>query len=229
MPESLRIDQEDPVGTPARVRVKICGLTSKEDSLQAIQAGADALGFNFYPPSKRALMPASAFPWIAELPPGPSLVAVVVNPDGQLLRQILEAGIFDFVQFHGDETPADCAGSSLPWIKALPAVGKIHEASASYATPWILFDAVAGPGEYGGTGKVADWEAVAVTRQSLPDKNIFLAGGLNPENVRSAVEVARPFAVDVAGGVESAPGKKDTIRMREFIRAAQAVTLAASP
>lgn len=229
MPESLRIDSEDPVGSRARVRVKICGLTSTEDSLQAIEAGADALGFNFYPPSKRALSPADAFPWIAELPDGPSRVAVVVNPDARLLRQILEAGIFDLVQFHGDETPSDCAASSLPWIKALPATGAMNETAASHLTPWILFDAVAGAGEYGGTGEVADWKAVAASRLALPEKKIFLAGGLNPENVQEAVEVVRPFAVDVAGGVESAPGKKDEVRMRDFIRAAQTVTLAPNP
>ena len=212
------------------MRVKICGITNEADALSAIEAGADALGFNFWPRSRRALIPPEhAFhvpEWIGALgQTGVRRIAVVVNAGEELLRAIEQSGAFDAVQFHGDESPGDCAHCGLPWWKALPA-GKgggpaFHDGGFSAAEAWVI-DAPAPPGIYGGTGTPGDWSIAADVIRENPGRLIYLAGGLRPENVAEAIRIARPGGVDVAGGVEGTdPRRKDPVKIRDFVRAAK--------
>jgi phosphoribosylanthranilate isomerase len=203
------------------LRTKICGLTTPEDAEVAIQGGADALGFNLYPGSKRYIDLAGARDWIFQLKGRVDRVAVVVNATSQELAAIRDSGCFEFIQFHGDETPEFCAaeGGDL-WIRAVRVkdAESIRQA-ASYDTPYLLFDAWSGNG-YGGTGMRLDWDTIRDYVLATPERRIILAGGLTPHNVRDAVRIVRPYAVDVASGVELEPGRKDEYLVREFIRLA---------
>ncbi len=202
------------------VRVKICGITSEEDARMCKQAGADALGFNFYRGSKRYLDPAEALPWIRDLGHAVTRVAVVVNPSEELLRELREAGCFEAIQYHGDESPTFCdwVGFS-PWIKAFRVRSEASlQSVALYETPNLLLDAFV-EGAYGGTGTRLDWDMVRDYVAANPGPRYILAGGLTVDNVRQAVRIVRPHAVDVAGGVELTPGKKEEYLVREFIRA----------
>lgn len=202
------------------VRVKICGITSEEDARMCTQAGADALGFNFYQGSKRYLNPAEALPWIRDLGHAVARVAVVVNPSEELLRELREAGCFEAIQYHGDESPTFCdwAGFS-PWIKAFRVRSETSlQTVGDYETSNLLLDAFV-EGAYGGTGTRLDWDMVRDYVVANPGPRYILAGGLTVYNVRQAVRIVRPHAVDVAGGVELTPGKKEEYLVREFIRA----------
>jgi phosphoribosylanthranilate isomerase len=205
---------------------KICGITTREDALVALAAGAGALGFNFYPPSPRAISCTADFGWIRELrasSPRSARVAVVVNPDAHLLQRLREADCFEAIQFHGDESPEFCAaeGARFPcWIKAL----RIRDAAdlrlATYfKTPFFLLDAAV-LGSYGGSGHQLDWGLAAQFVAEHPERRVILAGGLTSENVAQAVAQVHPHAVDVASGVEISPGVKDLKKVREFIAAA---------
>lgn len=205
---------------PGATRVKICGITSAADARMCVEAGADALGFNFFPGSKRFVEPAAAIPWIKDLAGHTVRVAVVVNPDEALLRTIRDSDAFDVVQFHGDETPTECewAGFST-WMKAIRVKDREDlERAKQYASHYALLDAWV-EGAYGGTGTRLDWDVVRDFVTETPSLRIVLAGGLTPHNVRQAVRIVRPHAVDVAGGVEYAPGKKDEYLVKEFVRA----------
>jgi len=151
------------------------------------------------------------------------MVAVVVNPEEKLLSILKDAGCFDAIQFHGDESPEFCAleGSSYTyWIKALRVRNDSDlEAAGSYETPFLLLDAAV-PGSYGGSGHTIDWNLASGFVVSHPEKKVILAGGLNPENVAMAVSSVHPHAVDVASGVESSPGRKDPEKVRDFIASA---------
>jgi phosphoribosylanthranilate isomerase len=200
------------------VRVKICGITRLDDALYAAELGADALGFNFWPGSKRYVDPEAAAAIIGQLPPFVSAVGLFVN---QLPSEVLHLAALSrigVIQLHGDEEPRDCAGHVLPVIKAFR-VGKPEDLApiARYGTVTaVLLDA---PGAgFGGSGRTFDWQ---LARGAVVGKPIVLAGGLTPENVGAAVHAARPWAVDVASGVESSPGVKDPERMARFIRAAK--------
>jgi phosphoribosylanthranilate isomerase len=203
----------------ARPGVKICGLTCEEDAHAAIAAGADALGFNFYPMSKRAVHLAAVAPWIARLPEDIGRVAVVVKPDEALLIALRDSALFHAIQFHGGESPGFCAqwGGDF-FIKACPLS---DEASAQAAladpAPCLLLDAHA-PGVYGGTGQTIDWTLAAhvVAHAARP---IVLSGGLNPQNIATAIQQVRPTAVDTASGVESSQGKKNKESLKAFIEA----------
>ncbi|XHR27048.1 MAG: N-(5'-phosphoribosyl)anthranilate isomerase [Chthoniobacteraceae bacterium] len=201
-----------------KVRVKICGLTNPADAEAAIEAGADALGFNGFPGSKRYLDLKAATPWMLDLPAFVTRVAVVVNPAKAEAAEIVALPSIDRIQFHGDESPSFCA--RFPgFIKALAA--RDREAltrAGEYATRSILLDAFV-PGAYGGTGKLIDLELAAAFVRDHPEIRVILSGGLTPENVGEAVRAVRPFAVDVASGVESQFCKKDAARMRDFISA----------
>ena len=190
----------------------------------SVGAGADALGFNFYPGSKRYLDPDRAIPWIRGLGDAADRVAVVVNPDESLLDKLRSAGCFEAVQFHGDESPAFCERSGYPvWIKALRVKG--HEellAVPDYNTPHLLLDAWS-DGAYGGTGKRLDWDLARDFLSGQSGRRFILAGGLNVQNVRQALRIVRPHAVDVASGVELNPGIKDEYLVREFIRVVRGV------
>jgi phosphoribosylanthranilate isomerase len=206
---------------PGEVRVKICGITTLEDARLCIVAGADALGFNFYSGSVRCISPAD-FDWIRGLAGSVDRVAVVVNPTRSLLKELRESGCFEMIQFHGDETPEECGASGgSEWIKAVRVrdVDVMRE-SLVYSTPHILLDAWS-PSAYGGTGEVADWAKIRDFVAEHPSRNFILAGGLKPNNVGEAIQMVAPIAVDVAGGVECAPGRKDPELVSAFIAAAK--------
>jgi phosphoribosylanthranilate isomerase len=204
------------------VKVKVCGITNLEDALAAVEAGADALGFNFYKRSPRYLTPTDARRIISELPPDVLCVGVFVNEDSaaKVARMASEAGV-SAVQLHGDESPEYCAelgGQRV--IKALR-VGRdfAPERAAQYRAESILLDAFSA-GARGGTGETCDWELARRTRETVAQ--LYLAGGLTPENVARAIAAVEPYAVDVCSGVELAPGRKEASRVRAFVSAVRA-------
>jgi len=206
------------------VRCKICGITRIEDALAAVQAGADALGLVFYAKSPRAVSLEQAKAIRAALPPFICVTGLFVNASREQIAQTLKAVPLDLLQFHGDESPEDCAGFGRPWIKALRvgAANDIKSQAARYpGACGILLDSQV-IGQYGGTGAVFDWSLIPTDF----NRPLILAGGLNPQNVAQAIAKVRPFAVDVSGGVEAAKGIKDAEKMRSFIgevrKAAQA-------
>jgi len=208
-----------------RVRVKICGITTAEDAEAAIEAGADALGFNGFAGSKRFIDLAACASWIAQLPPFVMRVAVLVNPRAEEVEAALALPGIDAVQFHGDETPAFCEPFCRHgFIKAVAARDKAAlEASRRFATKTLLLDAWV-PGAYGGTGQLIDLPLAAGFVAANRDARVILSGGLTPENVARAVEAVRPWAVDVASGVEATPRKKDVAKMRAFVEAVRSVS-----
>ena len=197
------------------VRVKICGLTRPEDARAAVEAGADAVGVNLWKGSARHVTVEEARTILAEVPAGVLRVGVFVNaPREEILDAVSRAGL-DVVQLHGDETPAECEDFPVPVIKAIRAADEpdLAKAAAAYETvEWILLDS-GGGGRYGGSGETFPWDRAA----GVAPGRLFLAGGLTPENVADAVRRVRPWAVDVAGGVETAPGVKDRRKIRELI------------
>jgi phosphoribosylanthranilate isomerase len=203
--------------------VKICGVTNAADAALVVEAGADAIGLNLFPGSKRFVELESVRGWAAELPL--ARVAVVVNATADLLERIADAGCFDAVQFHGDETPGLCATCGLPWMRAVRVSGpEALTAALDYATPWLLLDGH-GTGGYGGLGITVDPGLAAEFAREHADKRVFLAGGLRPETVAAAVRAVRPFGVDVASGVECEgdPRRKDAAKVRAFIEAARGI------
>lgn len=198
------------------VRVKICGITKLEDAKLAVELGAHAIGLNFYPQSTRSITPAAAADLIDRLPPLVSTVGVFVNWEAEPVVALCRALHLSAAQLHGDESPAvvDAVAGQLQVIKVLrvgqgsppPAYAKFRTAAA------LLLDA-AQQGQFGGTGTTANWHLARTAAQSY---RVILAGGLSPENVGEAIRVVRPYAVDVASGVESRPGRKDPAKMRAF-------------
>lgn len=205
-----------------RVRVKICGLTNEADARAAIDAGADALGFNLWPGSKRHIALDEHARWIASLPPMVTRVAVLVNASLDEARRVAEHPAIDLVQFHGDETPeflARFAQLGRPFIVAVRlAKPEQSELAVQLATPHLLIDAAV-PGAFGGTGCTVDFATARAFVERNRGCNVILAGGLTPESVAAAVGEVQPYGVDVASGVESAPGRKDAAKMRAFVAA----------
>jgi phosphoribosylanthranilate isomerase len=205
-----------------RTGVKFCGLTREKDAWSAIEAGADALGFNFYAKSKRHVPLGEVAEWVARLPDDVARVAVVVQPDEALLRTLQSSGLFHALQFHGGESPDFCArwGGEF-YVKACPVSDdtSAHTAAADPA-PCLLLDAHA-PGEFGGTGRTIDWTLAARVVREAP-RPVVLSGGLHAANVSGAIAAVRPVAVDTASGVESAPGIKDAEKMKAFVAAVRA-------
>ncbi|MFW0756796.1 phosphoribosylanthranilate isomerase [Pseudomonas sp. H11T01] len=199
------------------VRSKICGITCIEDALAAVDAGADAIGFVFYAKSPRAVSVQQARAIIAALPPFVTTVGLFVNASRCELGEILDAVPLDLLQFHGDETPADCEGYHRPYIKALrvKAGDDIAASCKAYAgASGILLDTYV-EGVPGGTGEAFDWSLIP---EGL-SKPIILAGGLTATNVAEAIAQVHPYAVDVSGGVEQSKGIKDHAKIRAFIQA----------
>lgn len=202
-----------------RIRTKICGITRVEDALIAAQAGVDAIGLVFYEKSPRAVSVAQAQRIIAALPPFVSTVGLFVNASRTEIEQLLAQVSLDVLQFHGDETAAECEGFMRPYYRALrmqPGVDIAKQAAQYRSAQGILLDAWV-PGVPGGTGECFDWAAIP----SDLAKPLILAGGLNADNVARAMQQVQPWAVDVSGGVEAAPGLKDADKMREFLYAVQ--------
>jgi phosphoribosylanthranilate isomerase len=197
-------------------------VTNEDDARAAIALGADALGFNLWPGSKRYLEFDRAASWIRGLPPFVTRVAVLVNVSLDEARRVAEHPAIDLVQFHGDEDEQYCAqfaATGHPFLKAL----RIRDASSlenldRFSTPGVLLDADVGAA-YGGTGRQLDPALAAEAVRRFPKVKIVLAGGLKPENVAQAVQKAQPYAVDVASGVEAVPGRKDHAKMERFFAA----------
>ncbi len=207
------------------VKIKICGIRTLEAALAAVRAGADMLGFNFYPKSPRfidAETCASICSALKQETPSVQLVGVFVNARLDAIDRALQICSLDLVQLSGDEPPelvAALAGKAFKAFHGLP--GLDAAAYARNGAPAFLVDAAVA-GAYGGTGAVADWEAAAKLARDYP---LLLAGGLSPENVSQAVERVKPWGVDVASGVEARPGVKDAGRIMAFVQAARSVEL----
>jgi phosphoribosylanthranilate isomerase len=207
------------------VRVKICGITNWADAAAALDAGANALGFNFYAPSPRYIPPSHARTIVSRMPPGVDAVGVFVNASFAEANEIGLAIDLDVLQLHGDETPEAVAQLSESWplIKAFRVSPEFRaeqlDAYRSH-TDFFLLDGFS-KDTRGGSGRTFDW---SVAREAKQHGRIFLSGGLNAENVREAVLQVRPFAVDVCSGVEASPGKKDAARVRAFVEAAAAAS-----
>jgi phosphoribosylanthranilate isomerase len=218
-----------------RTRIKICGITREQDLRAAVDAGADAVGFVFYPDSPRFIAPEQLRLISHALPPFVSGVALFVNPTVAQVHQAVDAAPIALLQFHGDETPAECAAIAAtvkrPFVRAFrvkpdTSALELLESEAQYraASPWftgLLLDTWVDA--YGGAGKVFDWSLIP--KELAP--RVVLSGGLSVQNVTGAVAQVRPFAVDISSGVEAAKGIKDARKIAAFIdavRAADAIT-----
>ncbi|BBO60120.1 phosphoribosylanthranilate isomerase [Mycoavidus sp. B2-EB] len=224
------VAQQLATGLHARTRIKFCGLTRPQDIEQAVSLGVDAIGFVFYPASARALSFSRAAELARYVPPFVSLVGLFVNPDAAMLRQAIEAVPLSIVQFHGDETPAQCltlaASVRLPWLRALhvnasglaESAALLETAHHYAAADGLLLDTFSDG--YGGSGQSFDWSCIPTALAS----RIILSGGLNAENIRDAIMRVRPYAVDVSTGIEvlEIKGVKDHSKMAAFMRAVKA-------
>jgi phosphoribosylanthranilate isomerase len=203
--------------------VKICGITNLDDALAAVNAGADALGFNFYKPSPRCITPQHAREIVEQLPESVMTVGVFVNEESDSVKAIAHEAGLQALQLHGDESPEYCCELAADYyvIKSLavsdtfdPQVTKQYEVEA------IMLDTKHNSLR-GGTGRVFDW-SVAQQLASTVSK-LFLAGGLSPENIENAIKTVRPYAVDACSALEDTPGKKNHDRMRVFINTVRRV------
>ena len=203
---------------PHRTRIKICGLTREEDVRAAVAAGADAIGFVFYPPSPRYVSFERAAELARLVPPFVSIVGLFVNPAPDFVREALAKVPLQVLQFHGDEQETNCVGFGLPYIKAArmrPGLDLLKYAACFPGAQGLLVDAfVEG---YGGGGETFDWSLIP-SELPLP---LILSGGLNAGNVAEAVRCVQPWAVDVSSGVEAAKGIKDAVRIIEFVAGVQ--------
>lgn len=216
--------------TQQRTRIKLCGLSRPDDVAAAVEAGADAIGLVFYPPSPRHVTPAQAGELLAGLPAYITAVGLFVNPDETLVRAVVAQAPITMLQFHGDETPALCAQIAQavrrPFMRALrirseTTAADLLEFNLQYRASSPLFSGLlldTWSDAYGGTGKVFDWSLIPadIARQAV------LSGGLNVQNVTDAVRRVRPHAVDVSSGIESAKGVKDAGLMHAFVAAVRA-------
>jgi len=202
-----------------RVRIKFCGITRLEDALFAAELGADAVGFVFYERSPRYIEPTKAAAIIRKLPPFVSAVGVFVNPTQQQIDEVLAYCPLGVIQLHGDESPEFCEAQQRRVVKAISVRSKEDLARARLYACTVLLDAPAPEGVWGGVGEAFDWSLVREFEHAHP---LILAGGLKPENVRRALALRDWFAVDVASGVEDAPGIKNHEKMRAFVSAVRA-------
>lgn len=202
--------------------IKICGITNLQDALMAIDAGAGALGFNFWRPSRRFIEPEDARVIIGQLPPDILTVGVFVNQASpQQAEQIAAQAGVAALQLHGDESPEYCEALRDHYVIKALAVGDDFdpERATKYHTRAIMLDAFDKENR-GGTGRRIDWSVARRTRELVP--RLFLAGGLSPENITAAIAAVEPYGVDACSALERAPGKKDPARVRSFIKAALA-------
>lgn len=205
----------------SRTRIKICGITRPEDGLKAAEAGADAIGLVFYSSSPRSVDIETAESIIAALPPLVGVVGLFVDETPNRVKEVVSALPLSLLQFHGDESAADCEIYGRPYIKAVRMRENVdlRKIELNYPTAsGLLLDAYT-PGKKGGTGEVFDWNRIP-EGLSTP---IILAGGLSAANVARAISMTKPFAVDVSGGVESLPGIKCAEKIKQFVSAVHKV------
>jgi len=196
------------------IKIKICGITNLDDAMAAANAGADALGFNFYKKSPRCIDPAKAAEIIQQLPPFMVPVGIFVNEREEKIREILAVTGVQAVQLHGDESPEFCQRFGGRVIKAFQVKDKESlKNMAHYRVGAFLLDSYR-DGIRGGTGTTFDWHLAVVAKTF---GRVILAGGLNPENVAEAVKLVQPYGVDAAGGVEKETGIKDHGKLKKFI------------
>ena len=209
---------------PSHFGVKICGITQPDQAAEIFALGADAVGINLWPKSKRHMPLPTAETGLQSVASQNALVAVMVNPDTALLDATVASGLFQALQLHGDESPQmveTVMGRGVNVIKAL----QVRDAASlsligDFPCQSILLDAY-NPGTYGGGGHAFPWELAVRAQEMFPQKHILLSGGLHADNVRQAVEQTRPLAVDVASGVESSPGIKDLVLVKRFVEEAR--------
>lgn len=195
-------------------RIKICGITSVDDAMLALDAGADAIGLIFWPGSKRAVDVQRAQAITRVVPPLVATVGVFVDETPDRVRTVADAVGLSAVQLHGQEAPPDWARFPRPVLKAMP-IERYAGSPWQTARAAILVDAH-DPVTIGGTGRTVDWDAA---RAIAATRRLVLAGGLTPDNVADAVRTVRPWGVDVASGVERTPGVKDPDKVRAFVQA----------
>jgi len=206
-------------------KIKICGITNSIDALGAVDAGADALGFVFYQKSPRFIPTKVVKSIVSQLPPLVLPIGVFVNEEASVVRAIMDECGLALAQIHGDETPAFCATLGRPALRALRLRDRstflaMAEYKGRSGVRGFVLDAFSETA-YGGTGNTADWDLACEAGQSF---SFFLAGGLTPENVASAIQKVHPYGVDVSSGVESSPGKKDPAKVQAFIQAVKLVS-----
>ncbi|MDP2071868.1 phosphoribosylanthranilate isomerase [Methylotenera sp.] len=199
-----------------RVRVKICGITRIEDALSAVEHGADAIGLVFYDQSPRNVSISQAMEIANNIPAFVSVVGLFVNAESSFINEVISKVKLDLLQFHGDETPEECASYTLPFIKAIRVkndTNLVQYANDFSVARALLLDAYT-EGVAGGTGHVFDWNLIP----KQLTKQVILAGGLNADNVALAIQQVNPYAVDVSGGVEASKGIKDAEKIAAFMR-----------
>ena len=207
-----------------RTRIKICGITRVEDALAAAEAGADAVGLVFYPPSPRCVTLRQAASIARALPPFVSTVALFVNAQQTQVRAVMDAVRPGLLQFHGDEEPAECSRYAYPYIRAArmrPGLDLLNFKARFTDAQALLLDAYVEA--YGGGGEIFDWSLIPKSA----DFPIVLSGGLHASNVGQAIAQVRPWAVDVSTGVELSKGLKDASAMRRFVAAVRDADAAA--
>lgn len=219
-----------------RTRIKICGLTRVQDVRVCAQSGVDALGFVFYPPSKRFVSAEHAAELCENLPAFISTVALFVNPEPQAVQEVIRALRPSLLQFHGDENPDFCASFGVPYLKAFRVGGPGLDTAANVATTCQAFSLAAGwlfdsyTPAFGGSGQGFDHALLSqvVSAHALPSQSspayeaprpMILSGGLNAQNVPAALQTLAPWAVDVSSGVEESPGVKSAQKIHAFVNA----------
>ncbi|MBI1908920.1 MAG: phosphoribosylanthranilate isomerase [Deltaproteobacteria bacterium] len=201
--------------------VKVCGITNLDDALDAVEFGADAVGFNFYKDSPRYIDPERVLEILEDLPPAVAKVGVFVNEKEEAVKGISQFLSLDFLQFHGDETPYYCEQFATPYWKAFRLKDEqTLELIGKYKPDAFLIDAYVQK-MWGGTGVTAHWDLAARVKEK---GRIILAGGLRPENVEMAIATVKPYGIDVCSGVEEKPGRKDHYKLEEFLRKAKGAT-----
>jgi phosphoribosylanthranilate isomerase len=201
------------------VLVKICGITRADDARVAVESGAGAIGFLFWPGSPRVITPAVARRIVRTLPPFVTPVGVFVNQAAREINAVADEVGLGAVQLHGDETAADASAIERPVVKAVTLAGDdadVEAAVGAWPDSVVLLVDAADAERRGGTGRLADWANAARVARRRP---VLLAGGLGPENVGEAIRRVAPFGLDVSSGVESSPGIKDHQRLRALFQA----------
>jgi phosphoribosylanthranilate isomerase len=197
-------------------RVKFCGFTHQDDVAQAVALGADALGFVFYGPSSRYVSPEHAQTLTRSVPAFVTRVGLFVNEEAETVQRIFEIARLNLIQYHGEESPEFCDAIGLPYIKAFRVRKGMDLRTEMDRYPHasgFLLDAYV-KGQPGGTGERFDWELIPQSHAP-----IILAGGLTPDNAKDAIDQVAPWALDVSGGIETKPGRKDPDKMARFMNA----------